>query len=255
MKDTLILYKFNTIPVNGTFNLLEERTFFGSKMMEIEDTIKIDKTSIQYNQYWIDTNINTGSTYMELSKNNGFQNYVFNQSLEDVFIQDLVLLKLDNHTIKKFQQSDIDLKNNTRWEITLDIKNILKTYLFYRIKEARTFKGLNYNNFINNSINNSIYDYITLNVMDRYKFDSLDLYVQYQKINLNNNLYNLSALLQYDPRFDSSVEISQNKVTNSNVQQGDVVDQLSNVKLIYNQTKPSTEYKFDYYFNIWFKKI
>jgi len=255
MKDDLILKKYNTTPINGTYNLLEEKTFFGSKMMEVEDEISINNKTIQYYQYYIDTIIYTGTTYLDNAKNNGFQNYIFNKSIETLFVQDLVQLKLDNHSIIKYQQNDIDLKNNTRWQITINIKNILQQYLFYKIKESRTFKGLKYTNFLNQNINQSILDYINLNVVDRYKFDTIDFYVQYYKINQDSTIYNFNSLLQYEPIFDSSVELPENIITNTNVQQGDAVNQLSNINLIYAQIKPSTEWKFDYYFNIHYKKI
>lgn len=254
MKDNLILKKFNSQAINGTFNLYEERAFFGSKMIEIEDTVNVNNTSIQYYQYYVDTSLYTGKTYMDLARNNGYQYYILNKNLETFYIKDLVQLKVDYHTITKFQQNEIDLKNNTRWEIDIDIYNILKNYIFYNIKNARVFKGLKYTNFLNQSINSSINEYIDNNVMNRYKFDSLDLYVQYSKINLSS-IYDFRALLQYNPVFDSSVELPENKVANANIKQENDIDQLSNVILIYNQVKPSTEYKFDYYFNIVYKKI
>ena len=255
MKDTLMLKKYNNQTINGTYNLFEERSFFGSKMMEIEDDININNTSIQYYQYFIDTSIFTGSTFLELAKNNGFQYYILNKNLETFFIDDLVQLKLDYHTISKFQQNDIDLKNNTKWQINIDVSDILKYYLFYNIKSSRTFKGLKYTNFINQNINNSILEYITNNVLNRYKFDSIDLYVQYSQINLSSDIYNYRTLLQYNPVFDSSVELTENKVNNVSIPQDNNIDQLSNVILIYNQIKPSTQWTFSYYFNIHYKKI
>lgn len=255
MKDTLMLKKFNSENINGTFNLYEERSFFGSKMMEVEDEININNTSIQYYQYYLDTSNHTGKTYMDLSRNNGFQYYILNKNLETFFINDLVQLKLDYHTISKFQQSDIDLKNNTRWEIKINIYDILKNYIFYNIKNARTFKGLKYTNFLNQNINNSIKEYIDNNILNRYKFESVDLYVLYNKINLSSSIYSFRTLLQYNPVFDSSVELPENKVTNASIQQENDIDQLADVILIYNQIKPSTEWAFSYYFNIVYKKI
>lgn len=254
MKNNLILKKYNTTPINGTFNLIEEKSFFGSKMIEIEDYISIDDKSIQYYQYWLDPSIYTGSTYTENLKKNGFQNYIKNEQEEILFIQDLVQLKYNNHTIKEQQQDKAEHLNNTKWEMSIDVRNIITQYILYRIKEVRTFRGINYNNFINNNINVSITDYIVNNIIDRYKFDKIDFYVKYDEININSSIYSYKTLLQYSPDYDSSIKLVVNKVANVNVENPDV-NTISTIKLKYNQTKPSTDYKFDYYFDLYFKKI
>ena len=42
MKDSLLLKKYKTENVNGTLNLDEEKTFFGTKVMDIEDEIGLE---------------------------------------------------------------------------------------------------------------------------------------------------------------------------------------------------------------------
>jgi len=254
MKENLILKKFKKETVNGTFNLLEEETFFGSKVMEIEDEISIDDKGVQYFQYFynvLDPNDTTGQT---LAKNNGYQYFEINQFQEEFFLLDVVDLKYDNHNISKTQQSDIDEKNNTKWVIQLDIKEILRQYLFAKIKERRTFKSITYSNFMNNDINESIYNYIDLNLLDRYKFNYLEFFVKYTDIK-NNTIYSNSTLKQFDPIFKSDIESVENKNTSVNVEINNYIDPLAPVKINYSQTKPSTDYKFDYYFNIYFLKI
>ena len=39
------------------------------------------------------------------------------------------------------------------------------------------------------------------------------------------------------------------------MQQDSLVDALADVYVLYSQVKPSTDYKFDYYFNLYFEKI
>lgn len=247
MKSNLILKQYQTEPVEGTQQLQEITTFFGSKMMEIEDTITIDNKVIQYSQYLnpsVDDNTNGFQYYEEMNPN------------ETIFLTDLINVKKNNHTIKLQQQKDIEKQYNTRWEINISIKNILREYLFSRIKEARTFKCLKYSDFLNKDINASIYQYIDTNVLSRYKYDNVDFFVVYKHIPSNNRLYG-DAILVYDPIFDSNIDITTNKVTNLNVVT-DVyknINNLTDLTINYYQIKPSTEWKFDYYFNLIYKKI
>lgn len=254
MKENLILKKFKKELVHGTFNLLEEETFFGSKIMELEDDVIIDDKSVQYFQkYYIvdDPNDATGQT---LAKNNGYQYYNLNSFDETFFLLDTVELKFQNHTITKAQQSTIDEKNNTKWIINVDIKTILREYLFARIKERRTFNSITYEELMNNDINNSIYDYITTNLLDRFSFDYVDFYVKYVDIK-NNTIWSNLTLKQFDPQYRSDIELEENRNTSVNVEINNYIDPLANLTINYNQTKSSSDYKFDYYFNIYYKKI
>jgi len=251
MRENLILKKYKQEPVNGTFNILEEPTFFSSKVMELEDDILLNNESIQYFQYFYNAKDQT-QIEQNLTKNNGYQYNILNKYQETFFLLDVVELKLDNHTITQVSQNEIDKNNNTKWEIDVDIKNILKQYIFAKIKERRTFKSINYYNFINKNINESIYDYITYNILDRYEFNYIDFYVKYNDIK-NTSIY--SNIRQFNPIFKSDIEDISHKTTGVNVQINNFVDSLANLKITYLQTKPSTDYTFDYYFNIYFKKI
>jgi len=247
MKENLILKKYKKEKVFGTFNLLEEETFFGSKVMEIEDNISLDDKSIQYYHH-ID------NTSDETSKNNGFQNYELNTFLETFCILDVVKLKLNNHTISKLQQSAKNEENNTKWLININTKNILKEYLFSKIKERRTFKSLSYKSFLNKNINESIYQYIEENLYDRFKFDKIEFFVEYYDIS-NNSIYHNTTLKKFDPQFKSSVGVIENQNNSVNVEINNFLDPLADIKINYFQTKSSQEYKFDYYFNLYFNKI
>jgi len=247
MKDNLMLKKFKTENVNGTFNLIEEKSFFGTKLMDIEDEIHLTDKSVQYFQVF------TGGTPLEMI-NNGYQYSIVNLYEETLFIMDVVEIKYDNHNIIKGLQKKTDEEQNTRWEIDIDIKKILSQYLFAKIKESRTFKSMNYDNFSNNNINNSIYEYIDKNLLDRYEFDSIDLFIKYIDIK-NNVIYSNSAIKQYDPKFNQSIELPEYKITNTNINLDLYLDKLAPIKVDYYQTESSLQYKFDYYFNLHYKKI
>jgi hypothetical protein len=245
MKDSLMLKKYKTEKVPGTYNLIEEKTFFGTKIMDIEDYIEITDKSIQYYE------LNVSGTSQE---NNGYQYYELNTFIEDVIIQDIVNIKNENHTIKKTLQSKETEINNTHWKIKIDIKSILSQYIFGKIKETRTFKSIESSVFINRNINKSIYEYIENNILDRYELDNIELYVKYIDIK-NNIIYSNLAIKQYDPLFNQSIEIEENRVRNTNLKLDLYLDKLAPITVDYYQTKSSTEYKFDYYFNLYFKKI
>jgi len=254
MKENLILKKFKKENVNGTFNLLEEETFFGTKVMEIEDSISIDDKGVQYYQYFYNIVDVNNPIEVEKAKNNGYQYNEVNDFLETFFLLDVVDLKLNNHTIRKQQQTELDEKYNTKWLIEVDIKNILIEYLFAKIKSRRTFKSIRYDNLTNKDINNSIRDYINLNLLDRFKFINLDFYVKYTDIR-DNSVFGGTVLKQFDPQFKSDLELIEYKDNSVDVQIDNYIDPLANVEINYFQKKPSTEYKFDYYFNIHYVKI
>lgn len=254
MKENLILKKYKKEKVNGTFNLLEEETFFSTKVMEIEDKIYINDKSVQYFHYFHEIQDVNDNVEIQKAKNNGYQYNEVNVFLENFFLLDMVDLKLKNHTIKKQQQTKIDEEHNTKWIIDIDVKNILIEYLFAKIKERRTFKSIRYDNFINNDINNSIKDYIKINLLDRFEFSSLDFFVKYSDIR-DNSVFVNETLKQFDPLFKSDIDLLEYKNTNVNVQINNLINPLSNVVINYFQTKSSNDYKFDYYFNINFVKI
>ena len=247
MKDSLILKKYKIENVPGTYNLKEEKTFFGTKIMDIEDYIEITDKSIQYYELEI-----SGTTIEE--QNNGYQYFKLDTTIEKIVIQDIVGIKNKYHSIKKVTQNQQSEINNTQWEIKIDIKSILKEYIFGKIKERRTFKSIDNTVFINRNINKSIYEYIDLNILDRYELDKIDLYVKYIDIK-NNILYSNLVVKQFDPIFNQSIEMDEYLVRNTNIKLDLYLDKLAPITVDYYQIKSSSDYKFDYYFNLYFRKI
>ena len=245
MKDDLILEKFITESVVGTLALQEISSFFGGKMMKVEDEIEIDATSIQYYEV-------SGDTSVE-----GYQYFDFDTmgiNYETIVLESLFNVKLDNHTISLLQQTNQNLLYNTNWQIDINIKSILQTYLFLKIKQSRAFKCIQSSNLINKNINQSIYDYITFNVIDRFGLDHIDFFIQYYDILETNTLYNQVGL-QYNPVFNSKIESSTNLIPNVSMINNNYLNSLNDVIINYNQTKPSNRNRFDYYFNVYYKRI
>lgn len=252
MKSDLIIKKFKTQYQPGTQMMTETRAFFGSKMMSIEDNITIDDSSIQYRQFW---NPNTGLTVQDLGRNGyqAFDSDITNIMNETIFLTNMSDIKLKFHTIQLLQQSDTDLRNNTKWQITIDIQHILEEYLFAQIKAARTFKCITYQDVAFRNINASIYNYIESNLLSRYKLNTFNLYVQYYNILQDNSIYSTTKL-QYNPLWDKTVKIPANIVSNVNISLTSL-NNLVPIVINYSQTKPSTNYKWDYYFDLSYVRV
>jgi hypothetical protein len=238
MKSNMILKKYRTTDVKGTFNLRELSTFFGSKLIEIEDKIQINGLTIQYYQRASD-----GFQFYDLATLGG---------TESIFTLNLNELKAENHVVELFQQTEINLLNNTRWRFTIDLTKILTEYLFARLKERRTFKAIQSEDLFQKVINSAIYNYIDYNIIDRYRFTSIDFYVAYSNI-LTTQKVASSVKLQYDPQWNLNVKKNNNLVNNLNIVSNN--DNLGNLVFNYNQIKPSTDYRFDYYFELHFEKL
>jgi len=242
MKDNLIIKSYKTENIIGTKQLKDISMFFGGKMFDIEDKIIINNNTIDYSEYVDPVLKNTG--YQFLSDADILLN-------ETVYSINLFDLKNKNHTIELLQQNKTDLKFNSKWQLNINIKKILKEYIFSKIKNSRAFKCITYSDILNKDINSSIKTYIELNILNRYKFSYIEFFVKYYdigKININSNL-----TLKFNPKFDMSIENENNKITNLNVIYNQ--NKIDNLIVNYNQLYPSTNYKFDYYFNLKFEKI
>ena len=209
----------------------------------------IDNETIQYSQYFISGDRN-------LIKNNGFQyyDYEIHVSDETVFTLNLIDLKDDNHTIKESQQNVLTRETSTIWEFTINVKMLLKEYLFAKIKESRSFKSVNYNDLLNKDINQSIYYYIDKNVLNRYKFLKIDMFLDYLKI-VNEQRIGTGAVLKYNPTYTFESKQKGDLENNMNVIRKFPSNGLGELFITYNQTKSSKDYKFNYYFDIYYQKI
>ena len=237
MKNNLMIKKYNVEYDNGTKNMKTVKSFFGTKLINIENNIIIDNNSIQYTDF------------------DGYQNYNIDnvRTNETEILIDLTDIKPENHIMNTQTQDIFTMENNTKWEIVINIKKILREYLFAKIKESRTFKTLNAINTKSNDINLSIYDFINLNVINKYELSNIDLYLRYESLN-TNNIFN-TDLVQYDPVFDETLYDNINLITDYTLIKNDQFENLKPVQILYNQIKKSNEYRFNYYFNLNFERI
>lgn len=215
--------------VYGTLNMVEESNFFGSKMLDIENSISIGTQDIIYYQ-------NLKGEQIDYSVESSLQSYVYSPSTD----------KNSNHTLVLDEsQPKYQLDKNTRWILTINLKDILSNYLFGVMKKYRTFEGLKSDMTRYSNVDVALKSYVTSNVSDRYKLKSVDLYISYKDLRSQ-------SLLRYKNTWNSNIILDANKMTKL---QTETSFDESSIKLFFNQDKPSTDFSFEYFFNINYEKL
>jgi len=136
MRRNYISPEFKYNKVLGTYNMVENPSLFGSKVLEVEDKITIDSNFIQW--------------YQRSSGEQIDQNSEINFGVSTL---DVVNLKKVNSTLeldKSISESTRD--QNPRWILTINLKNILSEYLFATLKNWRTFEGVENYMTLNNNV-------------------------------------------------------------------------------------------------------
>lgn len=228
MRRSYISPEFKYLTRSGTFNMEENTSFFGSKMLDIEDFIIIDNSNVVYFQ-----NAQGEQLNFSLEKNN---TPILYNTIEDKRINHLI--NLDS------SQNQNQLENNTRWLIEIDLKKILTNYLFSLLKQARTFEGVRATGTIYNNVDDAIRQYISYNVINRYDFNTIEFYVEYVplstqgRLRFTNEFREINSVSNVTTRIQSTTNFDKSKL-----------------KITFNQELPSTSHVFDYYFILSFVKI
>lgn len=238
MKSDLIISRYKTEKIIGTKSSYDARTFFGSKMIEIEDSILIDNREIQYSEVFDNND----------KRNNGYQYFEDIDNIEKIYLVSLFDVKDNYHTINLGSQSNIDLRLNTNWTILVNWKDILVEYIYLKLKEARTFKTIRFDNVLSENINLYIKRYIRNNLTSRYGFESLDFYVKYFELDSGDQDTDPNLLL--NPVFDDTIQSEENRIKNVNAT---VFPEILNIQ--YKQTQSSQFTKFHYYFDLNIVKV
>lgn len=229
MKRNYISPEYNHVKVFGTLNMKEESSFFGSKMLEIEDSLLVGNGGIIYYQ-------NQLGEQLDLSIENSLPSLVYSESDD----------KKNNHVlIIDESQTSFQRDNQTRYILTINLQSILNNYLFAILKQHRTFEGVKNNMTYNNDVSFSMKEYISKNILDRYKFDKIELFVKY------NDLRDQSIL-----RFSNTWndQIGQESLKLKRLETKTEFDQ-SSIEVKFSQEKSSSLYSFEYYFNLFWSKL
>ncbi len=231
MRRTYISPEFEYSRVYGTFNMKEESSFFGSKMLEIEDILDLNNQSIIYYQ-----NLNKEQIDLEIET-----------SLSPV-VYSLSDDKKNNHTlVLDDNQSESQRNSQTKYVMTIQLRTILENYLFATLKQYRTFEGVRNVMCSNNNVNFSIKEYISKNILDRYKFEKVELYLRYVDLRDQN-------VRRFINNWYSSDDIIVKENLLSKIQTETEFDE-SSVKVLFNQEKSSQQYSFEYYFKLSWVKL
>ena len=95
-----------------------------------------------------------------------------------------------------------------------------------------------------NNTDSAINDYILKNVINRYKYKSVDFFVDYKSFSNDGSM-------KYKNTFD---EITNSSLVTKKIQ-SILSESQGKLNIIFNQEKSSTSYNFNYYFNLYFEKI
>jgi hypothetical protein len=113
------------------------------------------------------------------------------------------------------------------------------------MKKWRTFEGIKNEMTRYNNVNLALKSYIDNNVKDKYRLKNIDLYISYKDLRNQN-------ILRFKNSWDSNVFLDSNKLIKL---QRETSTDGSEVKLIFSQEKPSSDWSFNYFFNLNFEKI
>lgn len=229
MRRTYISPEYSNYRVYGTFNMVEESNFFGSKMLDIEDKISLQKQDIIYYQ-------NLNGEQLDYSIESSLKSYVFSSSIN----------KSENHKLEIDEtQPKYQMDKNTKWILTINVEKILSDFIYAEMKKWRTFEGIKNEMTRYNNVNLALKSYIDNNVKDKYRLKNIDLYISYKDLRNQN-------ILRFKNSWDSNVFLDSNKLIKL---QRETSTDGSEVKLIFSQEKPSSDWSFNYFFNLNFEKI
>jgi hypothetical protein len=229
MRRTYISPEFKYEPTHGTFNMEEESSFFGSKMLEIEDTILLSGDTIIYYQ-------NENKEQLDLEREYDYTPVVYNLTNDKKLQHTLVLNEF---------QTPIEKLNYAKWILTIKFKTLFKNYLFSTLKKYRTFEGVSNNMTFNQSVDSSIRDYIDRNILSRYVFSEVIIYIVPVDL-LSGGTFKLKNI------WDSTINQEQYKFTKFSTQTDFDKDDL---KIFFSQNFLASQYAYRYYFELKFDKL
>jgi hypothetical protein len=227
MRRSYISPEYDSNVVNGTFNMVEQSTLFGSKMLEIENSIYIDSGDIIWYQ----------------RPNNEQLDFSIESSLKSYFYSSSENKKTNHRLFIDNKQSAFQKERNTRWILEVDLSSILLNYTFASMKKFRTFEGLRNEMTIYNDVDIALNEYIKSNVINRYKFSKIELFIEYKELR-NNNILRYKNV--WNPNVPKDSRLDKFQLTQV------VTDSLISISF---EQRPSSQFAFEYYFNILFDKI
>lgn len=216
--------EYTYIDTAGTFNMIEQKSFMGSKLMSIENPIAITDQDIVYYQQLSGEQLN-------LNQEINISKIIFSSLAE----------KERNHQINlDATQTETDRNGRTKWVININLIEILRNYMFTRIKERRSFSGILSEETSFKSIDDSIRQYLNNNIIGLYDIKNIDLFVEYLPLSEE-------ARKRYEVKYDRNIRLDNNK---SNKFSLSFSKDRSYVQVFFTQEKNSKDFTFNYYFDL-----
>ena len=216
-------YKYNN--VYGTLSMLEKKSFLSSKLMVYENNINILNENIIYYQ-------NNNNEQLNLNAEKVLPQILYN-TVDDK----------KNNSILTQNNLNNDLYNNTKWILTIDVNTILFNYLFANLKKYRTFEGVANNITLYNDVNSAMKEYINRNLIYLYDMTKIEVFLKYNDLNVSGYRFNNF--------YDANIESNNNLTNKYNI----TTDAITRKTIInFNQEKISSNFSFNYYYNLYFNK-
>ncbi len=258
MKKNSIVKDYANIPVSGVYNMKEKANMLCSKMMDIEDVVRIS-----YNFTPGDL-----STLLTVSRRPEAESLL---NISHSFAKERAIksLYLDK------SQTKLDSDNLSKWVFDFDSKYLLREYLYneiYTLNPQSPFRLIPANDIPGGKIGKLCYDYIDKNIMDRYRLKEFILWATYHELKNNvvpgtgtDPVLNPEIKLLYQTPVYSFNAIPNTGSGTSYTTQPDIDKQKETVSLkqyndgmyevYYKQKKSSQYYTFLWYYDAIFERI
>jgi hypothetical protein len=142
-------------------------------------------------------------------------------------------------------QTQFQRDNKARYILEIKLKDILTNFLFGTLKQYRTFEGVRNNVTKSQSVDFAIREYINRNILDRYKFQKVELFIRYNDLRNQN-------ILRFQNNWNNLVRIDSEKLTRLETR---TEFDDSEILINFNQEKVSSTYSFDYFFKLYWTKL
>lgn len=228
MRRKYISPEYEYIKTKGSFNVKEERAISGSKLLSVDDYILLGNTDIIFYH----------------NSDNEQLDYLQESQLPPM-IYSTVNDKEENHNLYiEESQTDFEKQKNTKWKLEINIQSILVNYIFSKLKENRTFEKIENDATLYNSVDVAIRKYIEDNILFRYKYEEITLYIRYNDLD-DSGEYRYKNTWDYNINNDNNIESKIGMVLNADKS-----------KLIgsFAQEKTSDNFNFNYYFDVKYSK-
>jgi hypothetical protein len=258
MKKNAIVKDYRNIPVSGVYNMKEKSNMLCSKMMDIEDVVRV---SYNFTPGDLSTLLTVSRRPEAVSLLN-----ISNSSTKERAVKSLTLDK---------SQTTLDSNNLSKWVFEFDSLYLLREYLYneiYTLNPQSPFRQIPLNDVPGGKISSLCYDYINQNILDRYRLKEFVLWCTYHELKNNvvpgtgtDPLLNPQIKLLYQKPVYSFNAIPNIGSGTSYTTQPDIDKQKETVSLkqyndglyevYYKQRKSSQYYTFLWYYDAIYERI